>query len=184
MRALSLTAIEQCTICPNLGRYHCPAFGNPHSSLMIIGQSPGSTEADQGEPFVGECGLLLENMLAEVPIAKADCYITNALKCMPPKNRQGTTEEILNCRKKWLSKEFKYVDPKLVLLLGKDAWKTMPRRVRDKLEFFHLNKVTLKGRVYLISYHPGWFLRRGELDEFIHVGSTLRSLLTAVEGEL
>ncbi len=184
MKALDLEAVSECTRCPDLGRYHCPAYGSPYAHLMIIGQSPGSTEVDEGEPFVGECGLMLENMLAEVPIAKCDCYITNALKCHPPKNRPGTNKEISTCRKVWLKKEFQYVNPKVVLILGKDAWKAMPERVRDKLEFKHMGKYKTKKRVYLCSFHPGYFIRRGELDQFIHVGSTLRSLLSKVEGEI
>ena len=64
MKALDLEAVSECKRCPDLGRYHCPAYGSPYAHLMIIGQSPGSTEVDEGEPFVGECGLMLENMLA------------------------------------------------------------------------------------------------------------------------
>lgn len=171
----SFESVSRCTMCPNLAQDHVPAEGDPDSSLMIIGQSPGSNEVKAQRPFVGACGEIVDYMLDEAGITRSMAYITNALKCHPPNNRAGLSGELANCWREWLLPELKMVKPKLVLVLGGDAHRAV---LPSDVKFGHLVETVGKKSTYLSSYHPGWFLRRGAADEFVtDVGSKVKMLL-------
>src|SRR5437773_3975482 len=71
--------------------------GNPDADLMFVGEAPGFHEDQQGIPFVGQAGKLLDKLLAEIGLARADIYIANVLMCRPPQNRDPLPEEISSC---------------------------------------------------------------------------------------
>jgi DNA polymerase len=73
--------------------------GNPDADLMFVGEAPGKNEDLEGEPFVGRAGQLLDSLLAEIGLARADVYIANVLKCRPPGNRDPQPGEIDACKK-------------------------------------------------------------------------------------
>lgn len=173
---LSFNSVALCTECPALGKHHVPAYGNPRSPLMVIGQSPGRTEVKEREPFVGRSGQLLEFMLLECGLAKEDVYITNVLKCHPSNNRKAYPAEMENCKKNWLDIEIRAVKPKLILLLGRDAHTAV---IGDDTPFEHLQKIVRDGVVHLTSYHPAWFIRKGKgWDKFVQdVGGRVTELL-------
>jgi DNA polymerase len=141
---------------------------------MFIGQSPGATEVEQGAPFVGPSGELLDWMLDQAGLNRSQVYITNALKCRPPGNRAGHIEELAMCNKTWLRKELKKVAPSLVVLVGKDAWKSV---TKGNIPFEHGKVTKTKKRKYLTIYHPGYYLRRGDIEGFVNVGNILRKAL-------
>lgn len=139
---------------------------------MIIGQSPGKTEVEQGHPFAGPSGELLNLMLDQAELDRQEVYIANTLKCRPPGNRAGLPGELSNCWQMWLRKEIRLVNPKIVIVVGRDAYTTV---IKDKGGFKHENKiVSKKGRIFLVSYHPAYFLRRGDPAPFISFGSFVR----------
>lgn len=175
MNPLDIKSVEQCTLCPLLGRDHVPSFGNPQADLMIIGQSPGFYEVqrDPREPFVGESGALLDLMLGQADLTREEVYLANAIKCRPPDNRPTNSEESENCFSTWLKHEIVSIHPKLVLVLGKAATKAI--KMQDYWQ--HGNVVKKKHTTIIISYHPAWFIRKGDEDGFVQVGSLVKEQL-------
>ena len=126
------------------------------------------------EPFVGPSGEFIDYMLDEIDLDRQSVYITNALKCHPPGNRKAMPGELGNCWREWLFSEITVVNPVVILLLGNDAHMAV---LPPEKKFSHLVENKSKKRVYLTSYHPSWFLRRGDLEGFIAVGHKIRELL-------
>ncbi|MGM0590382.1 MAG: uracil-DNA glycosylase [Halobacteriota archaeon] len=92
--------------------------GPEDAELLFVGEGPGANEDEQGEPFVGRSGDVLNAALRDVGLARADVRITNCVRCRPPGNRDPTTQELENCRE-YLEHEIDAVDPELVVTLGK-----------------------------------------------------------------
>lgn len=175
MDALSKKAVKKCHLCPDLGKNHCPSSGTVTAELMIVGASPGETEVKKGEPFVGDCGELVELLLAEIYLDRTDVYIANTLKCRPHGNRKGTKEEIATCWNTWLRHEVREVDPRVVLLLGKDAWSVGPAKSPS------CSLVETRGpKTIIYYYHPSFYLRRGDVHGFLKVAELVKN---ALEGE-
>lgn len=174
MKSLSLKAVSQCTLCVTLGAEHVPAVGNPNASVMLIGQSPGKQEVEEGQPFVGPSGELVNFFLDEAGLSREEVYITNALKCHPPGNRAGHPEELEVCFGAWLKKELKFVNPNFIVLIGKDAWKSV---THERIPFAHGKVTKGKKRTFLTVYHPAYYLRRGDAETFVEAGQILRQLI-------
>lgn len=99
--------------------------GTPNSKLMLIGEAPGYYEDQQGEPFVGKAGQLLDKIFASVGLSrKKDIYICNTIKCRPPNNRDPLPEEKEACRA-FLEAQIEILKPKIILLCGKVALSSM-----------------------------------------------------------
>lgn len=94
--------------------------GNPEAEIMFIGEAPGKKEDETGTPFIGSSGRILDKMLAEMHIKRADVYLTNICKCRPPENRDPLPEEINMCWP-WLAKQIAIINPKIIITLGKYA---------------------------------------------------------------
>ena len=174
MKSLSFRHLAKCNKCPELGKEHVPACGNPVADIMLIGQSPGETEVYEKQPFVGPSGELVDYLLDYAELDRMDVYITNILKCRPPGNRPGQPDELACCMKTWMAKELKYVNPAIVVLIGKDAWQTV---TGGRIPFKHGTSHKGKKRQFLTLYHPAYFLRRGDLQTFVeNGGAELRRL--------
>ncbi len=91
--------------------------GNPKARLMFIGEAPGADEDEQGEPFVGEAGQLLNNLLHKLELSRQEIYITNVVKSRPPKNRTPVAEEIAACRP-FLLRQIQAIRPQIIVTLG------------------------------------------------------------------
>jgi uracil-DNA glycosylase family 4 len=98
--------------------------GNPHADLMFVGEAPGFHEDKQGFPFVGQAGKLLDTLLGEIGLSRADVYIANTLKCRPPGNRDPAPDEIESCEPH-LFRQIALIRPKLVATLGNFATKLL-----------------------------------------------------------
>ncbi len=98
--------------------------GNPNADLMFVGEAPGFHEDQQGIPFVGQAGKLLDKLLAEIGLERSDIYIANVLKCRPPQNRDPLPEEIASCESH-LFRQIELIQPKLVATLGNFATKLL-----------------------------------------------------------
>ena len=92
--------------------------GPDDAALVFVGEAPGATEDEEGEPFVGRSGSVLDDALADAGVKRADVRITNCVRCRPPENRDPATAELANCRG-YLDGEIEAVDPTLVVTLGK-----------------------------------------------------------------
>jgi uracil-DNA glycosylase len=98
--------------------------GNPDADLMFVGEAPGFHEDQQGIPFVGQAGKLLDRLLAGIGLARADIYIANVLMCRPPQNRDPQPEEISACEPH-LFRKLELIQPRLVATLGNFATKLL-----------------------------------------------------------
>jgi uracil-DNA glycosylase len=98
--------------------------GNANADLMFVGEAPGATEDQQGLPFVGRAGQLLNQMLEEIGLARSDVFITNVICCRPPGNRDPLPEEIDAC-KPYLYKKIQLIEPKVICTLGNFATKLL-----------------------------------------------------------
>jgi uracil-DNA glycosylase family 4 len=98
--------------------------GNPTADLMFVGEAPGFHEDQQGIPFVGAAGKLLEKLLAGIGLQRSDVYIANVLKCRPPGNRDPQPDEIESCEPH-LFRQIEIIQPRLVATLGNFATKLL-----------------------------------------------------------
>jgi uracil-DNA glycosylase, family 4 len=132
--------------------------GNPKSKVLFVGEAPGENEDLQGEPFVGRGGKLLDKMLAAVDLdRKKNIYIANIVKCRPPNNRDPKQEEQAACID-WLRNQFKLIEPKIVVCLGRvAAMKMIKEDIKITKEhgiFFEKNGILMMG-----TLHPAAILR-------------------------
>src|SRR5205809_2675481 len=98
--------------------------GNPRADLMFIGEAPGADEDEQGEPFVGRAGQLLNNMIKAMGLCREDVYIANIIKCRPPGNRTPERDECETCSP-FLMRQIAVIKPKVIVALGAVAAKTL-----------------------------------------------------------
>ena len=101
--------------------------GNPHATVMFVGEAPGFHEDQQGEPFVGAAGKLLNDLLQSAGLSRSDIYIANVIKCRPPNNRDPEPDEVETC-KPFLMQQIAMIHPKLVCTLGNWATQTLLER--------------------------------------------------------
>lgn len=97
-----------------------PGYGNPDADIMFIGEAPGQREDEQGKPFVGPAGKLLDELLASIGLKREDVYITNVVKFRPPENRDPTPAEKEACLP-FLQMEMAIIKPKVIAPLGRHA---------------------------------------------------------------
>lgn len=131
--------------------------GNPKADLMFIGEAPGADEDQQGEPFVGRAGQLLNNMIKAMGLRREDVYIANIIKCRPPGNRTPERDECETCSP-FLMRQIDAIKPKVIVALGAVAAKTLLALNAPMAE--------LRGRWYdfrgtklAVTYHPAFLLR-------------------------
>ena len=132
--------------------------GDRSAEWLFIGEGPGAEEDVQGEPFVGQAGKLLDNMLAAIDLKRGErVYIANAVKCRPPGNRTPTAEEMAACRP-YLERQIELIKPRLIVLLGRAAVSTMLKDERS-LAALRGKRHEYKGIPVVVTYHPAYLLR-------------------------
>jgi uracil-DNA glycosylase len=118
---------RDCTRCPQLASTRTTVVfgaGNADADLMFVGEAPGANEDKQGLPFVGQAGRLLDQLLSEIGLARADVFIANVLKCRPPGNRDPLPAEIENC-KGYLQTQVDLIQPRVICTLGNFSTKLL-----------------------------------------------------------
>jgi DNA polymerase len=118
--------LQDCRKCPLAEGRTTVVFGtgNADADLMFVGEAPGFHEDQQGKPFVGRAGKLLDQLLEEIGLRRADCFIANVLKCRPPGNRDPLPAEIDACRGH-LTVQIEQIEPRVVCTLGNFATKLL-----------------------------------------------------------
>ncbi|MDG6989280.1 MAG: uracil-DNA glycosylase [Nitrososphaerota archaeon] len=172
--------VRNCHLCPLAkGRTNAvPGEGSGRSKIVLVGEAPGREEDLSGRPFVGRGGRILRSALDSVGVASEQAYISNVVKCRPPKNRLPTRNEIDICRGAYLSRELELVDPDFVVLLGRTASRTLLGV--DSLGSVRGKVVKMQGRRYLSAYHPAAVLRNpGLKGAFWHDLRKIRNARTA-----
>ena len=155
--------VQNCRRCPLYATRTQAVFGsgNADADLMFVGEAPGFHEDQQGKPFVGAAGKLLDKLLAEIGLAREDVFIANVLKSRPPGNRDPQPEEIEAC-KPYLSRQIELIEPRVICTLGNFSTKLLTRR-QDGITRVHGRPqdhviAGLPIRIYPI-YHPAAGLR-------------------------
>jgi uracil-DNA glycosylase family 4 len=149
---------ETCTRCAlSQGRTQVVfGSGSPNADLMFVGEAPGFHEDQQGIPFVGQAGKLLDKLLAGIGLTRADVFVVNVLKCRPPGNRDPQPDEIASCEPH-LFRQIELIEPKLVATLGNFATKLLSGKPAGITRVHgHEQEVTLGPRTVLLYpiYHP------------------------------
>ncbi len=152
-----VSACERCRLCE---RRTNTVFGvgDREADWMLIGEAPGENEDKQGEPFVGQAGKLLDNMLRSLDLARGtNVYIANVIKCRPPGNRNPEPDEVARCEP-YLQRQVALVKPKLIVALGRFAAQSLLKT--------EASISSLRGRVHeyegvpvVVTYHPAYLLR-------------------------
>jgi uracil-DNA glycosylase family 4 len=130
--------------------------GDPSADLMFVGEAPGYHEDQQGKPFVGQAGKLLDNLLAGIGLARDQVYVANVLKCRPPGNRDPQPDEIEACESH-LFRQISLIEPKVVATLGNFATKLLSGKPTGITRVHGAEQETrLGGRRVLLYplYHP------------------------------
>jgi len=151
--------VTECTRCPELVESRSRIVngtGPADADVVFVGEGPGAREDEQGEPFVGRSGSVLDDALADYGLARDDVRITNCVRCRPPENRDPTTQELENCRG-YLEQEIELLDPDVVVTLGKvPSEHLLGRDVAVTSEAGTVESVELGGakRDLLVCVHP------------------------------
>ena len=186
MEKLSIE-INNCKKCELWKTRNKPLVGDGpiNVKIMVIGESPGYKEDLEGRAFVGEAGKILDKLLEIINLKRNQIYITNILKCHPPKNHNPNREEINSCMG-YLHKQIGIIKPKIILTLGKYASKEI--FAKYNLEFSRISELhgkafnveTLLGKIIIIPlYHPAMACYHSEmLDTFKEDFKKLGKVLT------
>ena len=136
--------------------------GNPKSKIMLVGEAPGSNEDQEGLPFVGRAGALLDKMLASINLNRKNVYISNIINYRPPENRRPTDEEV-NRYMPFIKKHIEIINPKILVLLGSTAMNALIGNdiVISKARGKWIDKEfgSCKTSV-IITFHPAFLMRQ------------------------
>jgi DNA polymerase len=153
-------SVAECTACPlHKGRDKTVfGVGDEAADWLFVGEGPGAEEDAAGEPFVGQAGRLLDNMLAAIRLKRGEnVYIANVVKCRPPNNRNPAPLEVTQCEH-YLHRQIALIRPKLIIALGKVAAVNLLKReasvasMRGKIHDY-------RGTPMIVTYHPAYLLR-------------------------
>jgi DNA polymerase len=150
---------------------HCPAcnlcetrtrtvfgVGDLEADWLFVGEAPGAEEDRKGEPFVGQAGRLLDNMLAAIRLKRGEnVYIANVLKCRPPDNRDPQGEEVQQCDP-YLKRQVELIRPRLIVALGKFAAQSLLES-KDSIAAMRGKRHDYHGVPVVVTYHPAYLLR-------------------------
>jgi uracil-DNA glycosylase family 4 len=153
-------AVPACTACSLHKTRTQTVFGvgDENADWMLIGEAPGAEEDRLGDPFVGQAGKLLDNMLAAIDLKRGEnVYIANVLKCRPPGNRNPEPDEVEKCTP-FLKQQIALIQPKLIIAMGRFAAQTLLAS--------DATIASMRGRVFryegvplIVTYHPAYLLR-------------------------
>jgi DNA polymerase len=194
----TVSGCQACTLC---GSRQNTVFGvgapaqdgqAPKVDWLIVGEAPGEDEDRQGEPFVGQAGQLLDNMLGAMKLSRTDArtaegggvFITNVLKCRPSGSRNPKPEEVAQCLP-YLERQVALLQPKMIVVMGRLAMQALLRDTLPEVDSTPLGK--LRGRVHhyqnvpvVVTYHPAYVLRN--LPEKAKVWADLCLAMAHVKG--
>jgi len=146
--------ISKCTACPlhETRTNTVPGDGDNDAKLVIIGEAPGAREDKAGIPFIGSAGKILTEALEQAGLERKDVFITNTVKCRPPKNRDPKPQEVLACAH-FLKEQMKEISPKIFLILGNISLKKVFGKESNITEMRGTLQIK-DGYTYFITFHP------------------------------
>ena len=148
--AENIKVCEKCELCKTRTKA-VPGKGNFDADVIFVGEAPGRNEDMHGEPFVGAAGKRLDMILEDTGIDREDVYITNIVKCRPPKNRVPSKQEEEACND-FIKQEIEIINPKIICIMGNTAYGTL----LDGKEITknHGKIVEKDGRKFFVTFHP------------------------------
>ena len=153
-------AVARCRDCALHAKRTKTVFGvgDESADWMFVGEGPGAEEDAQGEPFVGQAGKLLDNMLSAIDLRRGEnVYIANVVKCRPPGNRNPEPDEAQKCEA-YLQRQIELIQPKLIIALGRVA--ALNLLARDaSIASLRGRVLDYKGTPLIVTYHPAYLLR-------------------------
>jgi uracil-DNA glycosylase len=171
----AVSGCQACKLCEGrkntvfgVGQPPPDASAAPRVDWLIVGEAPGENEDRTGEPFVGQAGQLLDNMLKAMGLARHDnVYIANVIKCRPPGNRNPEVDEVAQCEP-YLRRQIELLQPKIILAMGRFAVNSLLQASVPDVHKLPLGK--LRGKVHhytsagrsvpvVATYHPAYLLR-------------------------
>ncbi len=153
-----------------------PGKGNSKAEILFIGEAPGRTEDEKGEPFVGSAGKILSEALEEAGLSRDNVYITNVVKCRPPNNRLPLVEEKDACHEH-LSKELGIIRPKIICILGNTAYGSLLGG--DSITKNRGKIIEKDGQLYFLTIHPAAAIYTPELKDVLK--NDIKKLVETVE---
>ncbi len=189
MDGLAVTACERCPeLCASRSQI-VNGTGPTDADVVFIGEAPGATEDERGEPFVGRSGDVLTAALRDAGLGRSDVRITNCVRCRPPENRDPSGEELANCRE-YLDRELELLDPEVIVTLGKVPTEhLLDRSVAITKEAGEVEEVRMGDRSHriLLSVHPAATLydrsQRGTFEETIATAAELAGAESGTSGQ-
>src|SRR2546428_7988284 len=152
----ALQNCRKCKLCE--GRTHVVfGSGSPTAELVVIGEGPGADEDAQGLPFVGRAGQLLTKMLAAVNLTRDEVFVTNAVLCRPPGNRNPEADELAACAP-FLADKLGVIQPKVILTLGSVATQA-PLRTKEPIGKLRGRLHHYGGAALIPPFHPAFLVR-------------------------
>lgn len=181
--AVLAAKVNNCTVCPLAATRTNVVFGagNPDADVFFIGEGPGQQEDEQGLPFVGRSGQLLERLLGEIGLTRDDVFIGNVVKCRPPKNRDPRPDEINAC-KGYLREQLELIQPKVAVTLGNFSSKLL---LRTDTGITRLRGQAYEwwGRLLVPTFHPAAALR-GNPRVLAEMREDFQTIQAIIEGKL
>ncbi|MFB6094414.1 MAG: uracil-DNA glycosylase family protein [Halanaeroarchaeum sp.] len=181
--------VAACRRCPALVESRSQivnGVGPADASLLFVGEAPGETEDERGEPFVGRSGSILDEALAENGLEREEVRITNGVRCRPPDNRDPRVAELEHCRTH-LDAEIDAVDPDAIVTLGKvPSEHLLGRDVSVTAEAGSIEHVDVRGdaRTVVVCLHPAATLYdRSQREAFVAAIGTATTLIGAADGD-
>jgi DNA polymerase len=156
------TVVRSCVACPELAAARTTVVVGEvpaTARLLLVGEAPGAQEDIAGRPFVGKAGQLLDELMAEAGLRRADAAVLNVLKCRPPSNRTPSRAEAARCTG-WLDRQVELIDPAYVMTLGRTAL-TWALGAKLTLASVRGTVHDWRGRGLVASYHPSAAIRFG-----------------------
>ena len=152
---------KKCNLC-NDRKNAVPGKGNQNADIVFIGEAPGKNEDLLGEPFVGIAGKKLDEALKNSGLVRNEVYITNIVKCRPPKNRTPNDTERMMCSD-YLENELTIIKPKIICLMGNTAYHS----ILDGKEISknHGRLIHKNNRVYFVTFHPAAIIYNQKLGK-------------------
>lgn len=155
----AVSACTKCDLCQSRTNA-VPGIGDKESKVLFVGEAPGRSEDLRGRPFVGRAGQILTEALEKAGVSRRDVYITNTVKCRPPKNRNPNKTERESC-KDYLDAELRILKPRVICILGNVALKSLLGD--DKITSKRGSIIQKDGMLYFPTIHPAAVLYNPQL---------------------
>lgn len=161
--AVEVSTCSKCNLCKERTKA-VPGEGTPEAKILFIGEGPGFHEDRQGRPFVGPAGQFLDELLASINLKRSDVFITNVVKCRPPRNRDPLPEEISACND-FLDRQIAALRPRVVVTLGRYSMAKFFGN--ERISAIHGRARKKDGYICIAMYHPAAGLHQASLKDVI-----------------